>query len=199
MGHSEGRDRDLKKASGITDSNTDAHDLWHIEPVPSMLLDSPLDFLLSSHSRIRQASALLMMVAAGEFDRQVVEELVEFLNGPLLDHLDDEEQGFFPLLCSSCPVEDDIRSLTDRMVEEHVQHKRLCVIIVDILKSLLLGGAISPKGAKEIRFFAEDLRQHLAFENSVLLPISRVRLSSESLETLSNKLKERRHLKSKGG
>ncbi len=195
-----GKDRESirgsKKANGLSDSSADAHDLWRIDPVPIALLDSPLDFLLASHSRQRQVSALLMMIANGEFDRLVVKEMVVFLEGDFLFHFDDEEIGFFPLLRQYCPPEDNITILTERLVSEHAHTKKFCKEVIVLLKELLGGGKLAPEGAKKISAFAEDVRQHLAFENSVLLPIARVRLNPDSLLILSALLKDRRNIKS---
>ncbi len=195
MGSAGKTDFDLQSEKGPADAGVDTHDLWRLRPIPSAMLDTPLDFIFADHGRQRQASALLMRIADGEHDREGVEELVAFLEIDFMPHFDDEELGLFPLLRQHCPPEDNIDALIERLLAEHSHDKEVFEKVVDLLKGLLGGQALNPDGARRVRTFAEHIRQHLAFENSVLLPIARVRLGVEPQKALTKTLKERRTIK----
>ena len=57
---------------------------------------------VADHHRQRQAALILSMIAAGEFDKRGVRNLIAFLKKDFVLHIADEELGFFPLLRERC-------------------------------------------------------------------------------------------------
>lgn len=168
------------------------YDPWAIEPMPEGLIDSPLDFIFADHHRQREAAQIITMIADGEFDKAGVENLVRFLEVDFALHIGDEELALFPILREHCLEEDNVGRIIERLKEEHREDEAINTDAIDILKQRLAGGSLPLSNSRRLRQFAEHIRQHLALENGVLLPLARVRLGAEALETLSGMLKERR-------
>lgn len=186
------QNHDPPPAAGHAGEGGYVRDIWRIEPMPAGLIDSPLDFIFAEHHRQREAAVILMMIADGGFDRRGVGELVRFLETDFLRHLADEEDIFFPALRRSCAPADDIDALTARLSEEHKQEKSLGEDVIDILNGLLSGAALSTRASRRLRHFSRHVRQHLALENGILLPIARVRLTQADQRGLAAMLNEHR-------
>ncbi len=185
-------------ARGIADPPKDGggpggvgRDFWSIEPMPKELLDSPIDFIFAEHYRQREAALILSMIADGEFDAQGVEGLIDFLEGDFSLHVGDEELVLFPALKIHCQEEDDVQSIVDRLVDEHKEDEASCDVVVTILQRRLSGIEMTAEDMRQLRKFSDHIRQHLALENGVLLPIARVRLDEGALKVISKSLKER--------
>lgn len=170
----------------------DTYDPWKIESMPAGMIDSPLDFIFAEHHRQRQAALMLNLIADGGFDDAGIRRLVGFLKTDFALHVADEELGFFPLLRAKSLPEDNIETLTARFSQEHKDDESIGDEVVRLLEDLLSGRPLGVSAAQKIRVFAEHVREHLAVENAVLLPIARVRMDAESLKLLSEILKERR-------
>ena len=167
-------------------------DWWAIESMPEGLIDSPLDFIFAEHHRQRQAALILTMIADGDFNKTGVTRLIDFLESDFALHIMDEELSFFPTLKSRCVPEDNIEALITRLVEEHRKDESVSEEVLTILKTSVLAEKMSEDEARCLRAFAEHIRQHLAVENAVLLPIARVRLDEAELAFLSKEMKRRR-------
>lgn len=184
--------RDKDPPEGHLGVDGDHLDPWTIEPVPKGLIDSPLDFIFAEHHRQREAATILMMVADGEFNKRGVAELITFLEVDFAVHIGDEEIVLFPLLRRHCPPEDGVDRIIDRLQDEHRADESDGEAVIGILKERLLGQTLSENSKRQLRRFAEHVRQHLALENGVLLPIARVRLKAGILQTVAALLRERR-------
>lgn len=179
-----------KKASGGKDGG--GRDLWAIEPMPAGLIDSPLDFIFAEHHRQREASSIIMMIADGEFNRKGVERLKTFLEEDFALHIGDEEIVLFPVLRDNCLPEDNVERIIEKLQDEHREDENISDEVIAILKRRLDGEDITENERRRLRLFAEHIRQHLALENGVMLPIARVRLGVHILDTLAEMLKKRR-------
>ncbi len=186
-----GRGREPKRR--VCDASSSDHcDPWAIEPMPRELFDSPLDFLFADHHRQRQAVRILLNIAAGAWDETGGSDLITFLERDFALHIQDEECDFVPLLRRICPPEDGIDVLAERLADEHADDRSSVQRVIAILRKRLQGEPLSRQAQESIRDFAAHLRQHLAIENSVLLPIARVRMDAESLTALSKAMRNRR-------
>ena len=188
---------DERQGNGAGSGYVETHGLgefsepWLINPTPVDLLDAPLDFFFAEHHRQRQAAIVLHLVADGEFDREGVSNLIAFLENDFALHVGDEELGFFPILKQCCNPEDDIEPLLKRLADEHKDDETIGDEALSIIKRRLAGEKLKPDDQRSLRRFADHIRQHLAVENAVLLPIARLRMDADSLETLSTILKQR--------
>lgn len=165
---------------------------WTIDPLPEGLIDSPLDFIFAEHHRQRVAASILAMAADGAFDREGMDGLIAFLERDFALHVGDEEIVLFPILRQRCRPEDGVERIIDRLQEEHRGDEEIGAAALDVLKAVARGQPLSPDSARLLRRFAEHIRQHLALENGVLLPIARVRLDERSLAAAAEMLRERR-------
>jgi len=165
---------------------------WVIEKSPDGLLDNPLEFIFAEHYRQRAAAAILTMIADGEFDERGVKLLINFLETDFDIHIGDEELALFPMLKQHCLPEDKVERVIERLQDEHREDEASNEIIISILKSMTGANNLSDNEKRRLRVFAEHIRQHLALENGVLLPIARVRLGPAELNVLVQLLKDRR-------
>ena len=166
-------------------------DPWVIEAMPEELYDAPLDFIFADHHRQRQAALILHLIADGKFNRRGVADLIEFLEVDFALHVGDEELGFFPILRQRCAPEDEIDVLIKRLAEEHKTDEVIGDEALKILKGLIAGRKLQTDDRRRLRVFSKHIRQHLAIENAVLLPIARVRMDETALHALSETLKQR--------
>ena len=184
------RNDDPPNSNGSDGSNGDG--LWRIEPMPPELIDSPLDFIFAEHLRQREAATMLLAIADGNYSKQGLTHLIEFLENDFALHIGDEEVVLFPVLRERCLKEDNIDALIERLNEEHREDENTVEDVISILLRRIKGHMISAVDARRLRVFAEHIRQHLALENGVMLPIARVRLSEDDLASLADMLKKRR-------
>lgn len=167
-------------------------DPWVIEKSPDGLIESPLDFIFAEHHRQREAATILTMIADGDFNKRGVRSLIKFLETDFDIHIGDEEIVLFPVLKQHCLPEDNVARVIDRLQDEHREDESTNEVVISILKSMGDENSLSKKDRRRLRVFAEHIRQHLALENGVLLPIARVRLGPPELKVLTRLLRERR-------
>lgn len=160
--------------------------------MPAELIEAPLDYFFAEHLRQREAAAMLVMIANGAFDRDGVAGLIAFLREDFARHVADEELVFFPALRAVCVLDDEIDILTERLSEEHAQDDSIGKEVLEILGQRLSGRIPSVSESERIRHFASHIRQHLALENGVLLPLARARLTDKDLARLAEALARRR-------
>ena len=165
---------------------------WAIEPMPADLIDSPLDFIFAEHHRQREAASILTMLADGEFDGGGVHALLAFLETDFALHIGDEELALFPMLREHCLPEDNVERILARLEHEHREDEASMETATAILVKGASRQQIGENDKRRLRMFAEHIRQHLALENGVLLPIARVRLRENELGVLAEMLKARR-------
>lgn len=170
----------------------DRSDPWAIEPIPKGLMDKPIEFIFAEHHRQREAAAIMVVAADGGFNKRGVADLIAFLEEDFARHIGDEEIVLFPILRQRCLPEDNIDRIIDRLQDEHRTDESDGDAVIGILKQRLEGRPLSASSSARLRRFAEHIRQHLALENNVLLPIARVRLDEEMLGILAAMLRERR-------
>ncbi len=169
-------------------------DLWRIEPLPEGVIESPLDLIFAQHLRHREAAQIMAFVAEGdERNRSDKSEiyaiLTAFLVSDLVQHTLEEEQAFFPLLRENCDPQDGMDRLLDRLSAEHATDKKFLDEITPALSRAAEGGDLDPSVRGKLRVFSEHLRQHIALENAVVLPIARARLTGATLDRLGDLLK----------
>ncbi|GAB4519017.1 MAG: hypothetical protein Kow00133_04500 [Amphiplicatus sp.] len=163
-----------------------------IEPAPLHLLDRPLDFIFAEHCRQRTVSSLLSMTAEGECGAAEIEAILRFLETEYRLHIADEELSLFPLLKARCLPEDGIEDAITKIMSEHQWEEAELDRIIDDLRGILAGGPVYASVRVRLNRFAEQMKQHLAFENGILLPIARVRLSPLDLADLAASMRGRR-------
>lgn len=167
-----------------------------IEPASVGLLSDPLDFFFAEHFRQRKLCNLVEQMALAEaLDPLLAKEVLAFLRHDMVLHVQDEEQDLFPLMRQRCPSEDEIERVLSALTAEHAGDRHLAGIVIEGIETALRDSqAIAAQdGLREAMIdFARNERRHLALENSVVLPLARLRLTPDDLQQLSARLLERR-------
>ena len=166
-------------------------------PLPAEAFADPLGLILAAHARQRQL--------CDQFDALVNEhkieavapqaqKLLDFLNGDLARHTEDEERSLFPLLRQRCLPEDGIEQVLDQLSAEHELDQDLVDFMIEDLK-LLADGRILPNPIRflmNVKEFTVTQRRHLSWENRTVLPLAHRRLTAEDLTALGRAMAERR-------
>jgi hemerythrin-like domain-containing protein len=160
-----------------------------IEPAPPALLSDPLGFFFAEHFRQRRLCNLMEQLAnAAALDRDLTSGILAFLQDDMVLHVQDEEEDLFPLMRRRCPPEDEIERVLSALTAEHAGDRHLSGLVVEGLQTALADGRppSAYAGLREAMVdFARNERRHLALENSVVLPLARLRLTEDDLATLS--------------
>jgi len=165
-------------------------------PLPRNI-DDPLDILAHEHVRQEWLCDLLETIAdglPGTLECALAGLVTEALRNDLPLHHKDEEEGLFPLLCRRAAPEDNIDAVIRQLCREHLADDTYCDDLIDVLQALADGQA--PKNPEMagymIRGFFESYRRHIAFENVVVLPLARARLTAEDLTELLERIRQGR-------
>jgi hemerythrin-like domain-containing protein len=165
------------------------------KPTDPSLLASPLDFISEDHLRERAICAMLDRAATMEVaDPDEAAHAAGFLADELPVHLADEEDDLFPLLRRRCTPEDDIDRALDRLQADH-RHADFDTPRVAALLREAAGGSVLDMAARaRLARFATHARRHLIFENAIVLPFARSRLTPKDLRGLGRAMRRRRGL-----
>jgi len=159
----------------------------------------PLDFIRSEHDRQLLIYDRMVEYAEGTKLAPVIEDaetLVAFLTEDLRLHYQDEEENLFPILRCRCPPEDSVYAVLAELDRQHSLDRFLAMHLVIDLK--VIAHWRKEKGDETIRVFFDLLtfvkaqRRSLVWENEVVLPAARERLSLEDLEQMGNSMAARR-------
>ena len=169
---------------------------YAIPPNEAALLDSPLDYIFADHFRVRVVCNMLDMLADDivGVGRRLAPLLVGFLREDFMNHLEDEEQGLMPLLQQRLLVGDEVDEALGQVTAEHEADREITTRLIARLDELVERGAVAEPGvlAEAARAFAEFQRRHIVWENVVLLPIARLRLTRSDLRHLAADMTRRR-------
>ncbi len=179
---------------GVDEGAYTPRDIWRIEALPEDLIASPLDLIFAEHLRHREAAQIMALIADREegkrMDRKEIYAMLrDFLAKDLVRHTIEEEEVFFPLLRDQCEPQDGIDRLLARLSDEHAADRDSEAELSPVLASAADGAELGADVRRRLRTFSEHLRQHIALENAVLLPIARARLDAPALSRLGASLK----------
>lgn len=167
-----------------------------LEELPAELLLRPLDFLAADHSRQRMVCDMAEELANGTtLDADLAAEILDYLKVRMAAHVLDEERDLFMLLRRRCLPDDEIDAILALLAGEHTADERQAKDIVTGLEGLIAGGvaADSDPGLNQALIdYARRQRRHLALENSIVLPMARVRLTARDLQGMAKRMAARR-------
>lgn len=164
-------------------------------PLGDRVLPDPLDNFAEEHLRLREICARLdaLVAAAPEPDRATATDALTHLQTALPRHVRDEEEDLFPLLRLRSQEDEEINDTLDRLAAEHVQSARLRRQVCAALERAIGSDTtVTPQEAAAVTAFAAQERRHLIVENAIVLPLARVRLTPQDLETLRRRMLQRR-------
>jgi hemerythrin-like domain-containing protein len=163
---------------------------------PRSLLCQPFDYISADHFRLRTLCDVLdEMADESDWDIEIVEAIRHFLDRDYQLHIIDEEEDLLPLLRRRAEPEEKIGEHVDRLSKEHVRDGTDAVEIRNRLATIAERRTRKParKSFRELLVrFAADERRHLNFENAVILPLARVRLTDADKRNLSRRMARRR-------
>ena len=160
---------------------------------PAMLC-TPLDVIAADHVRDRQICADMDNLAISDsLDRELVQEVLRFLNEDLGIHIRDMAEDLFPLLRRRCPPEEDINCAITRITSDREAARALLPQIRFVLADCLDADRVpTPNEVAVLLCFTHHTYRHLSAENAILLPLARVRLTDRDLESLWLRMQARR-------
>jgi len=170
-----------------------------IEAIPENLLREPIDYLYADHFRQRVVCKLLDDIAydpgAPEVAR-LATVVAEYMENDLPRHVADEEQDLFPLLRARCEPQDSIEGILSQLSEEHAKDEGLSSTLLAGLRRLANGQTPKDQAAflEVVASFAESQRRHLAWEERLVLPLARKRLSDADLPKMGHNMAARRDI-----
>ncbi len=167
------------------------------EPILAGLFRQPLEFLLSEHYRQRVICNTLEMSPFDPRNALSKDEKKLIINHLSIDfplHLADEELSLFPLLEKRCPPADNFVEILDQLMKEHEVDRRLIANVIGFLKAALADEEFVDFGPyrESTAAMTEAQRRHLAWENSVILPLAKRRLKPTDLADLGRAMARRR-------
>ena len=162
-------------------------------------LHDPIAFIQNDHVRqLRMCNLLDAFTDRLEVSpvASLAGALLQFLKTDLPSHTADEEADLFPALRRRCLQEDGIEEVLRQLSREHELDGDLIDFMVDDLEILADGGTLSNpvRLLMNVREFAEMQRRHLTWENRVILPLARNRLTPDDLAAIGRNMAERRGL-----
>lgn len=166
-----------------------------IDILPISLIDTPLEYMLADHGRHRVVVVALQHFAEDRSSSRADADMVAaFLTQDLPLHFEDEDDDLFPAVRRRALPEDDLGAVLARLTDDH---RRTQPQIDEIVAALCRNPAHDPVRFKApdcqlMQSYAASESRHLAIENSVVIAIAKIRLSSADLRAMSRNMKARR-------
>ncbi len=129
-----------------------------------------------------------------DVDRRLCAQVAACLQFDLPVHHRDEETGLFPILMQRALPDDGLEEILDRLAAEHSSDTDFAS---EIAESLELLGQNSRTANPDmlgymLRGFFERYRRHVHWENMLIMPLARLRLTPEDLDQLSARMEANR-------
>ena len=164
---------------------------------PTLLARNPLDMIASAHAVQVEMCDAMERIADGlpdEVDRRLCAQVASSLQFDLPLHHHDEEEGLFPLLRARARPEDAVDKILERLACEHDSDNDFASEIAEALETLGQGGRpASPEMlGYMLRGFFERYRRHVHWENQLVMPLARLRLTRDDLAQLAARMNENR-------
>jgi hemerythrin-like domain-containing protein len=149
-----------------------------------------VDIIVSDHdNQLRLLLILERIIKIGDPVEMTrfAPELLEFFSDDLAQHMELEEDGLFPLLKQRCLPTDDLAMIINQLSYEHGLDRDLVEFLVTDLKKIAHGhhGAIPARFAINAQAFIETQRRHINWENQIVIPLAKKRLSSDDIKSLA--------------
>jgi hemerythrin-like domain-containing protein len=172
-----------------------------VEPVDPALIREPIEFLFAEHCRQRAVLNHLDWIsrdATGNPCVKIAQMSLDFLLNDLPNHVSDEEEDLFPILRARCGWEDQVEAVFDVLTKEHAADEILARAVIEGLRMIAQSsiGRVDTGLQIPIRAFVETQRRHLSWENALVLPLARRRLTAEDLHQLAGRMAARRDIAS---
>ncbi|MCB1377831.1 MAG: hemerythrin domain-containing protein [Alphaproteobacteria bacterium] len=163
----------------------------------SVFARNPLDVIAHAHALQAQLCDALERIADGlpdDVDRRLCVQIAATLTYDLPLHHHDEETALFPLLRQRASREDQIDDILDHLTSEHSVDTDFAG---EIAEALELMGRGEPVPNPEmmgymLRGFFEGYRRHIHWENTLVMPVARQKLTENDLLELAEAMERHR-------
>lgn len=150
---------------------------------------SPLDLIEQEHLVQAQLCDSLERIADGlpdNVDRMLCRKVIHSLQFEVPLHHRDEELGLFPLIEKRAVPDDNIQDILARLALEHATDECFAGELLESLESLSEGRKLKNPDmvGYMLRSFFESYRRHIHWENAIVLPLARARLTRDDLNEL---------------
>ena len=165
-------------------------------PGPETFAD-PLAFIRDDHARqLRMCNLLDAFTEKLEVEpvKPLASALLDYVRGDLPLHTQDEDEDLRPALERRCEPEDGLDEVLKQMSKEHKLNSDLVSFLIDDLEALADGRTLNNpvRLLMNVKEFSETQRQHVTWEERVLLPLARQRLTQEDLAEIGRNMAARR-------
>lgn len=157
-------------------------------------ISCPLGHIAEEHWRQRaMLTALEALARSAEADRASAGAILTQLREELPIHMLDEDEDLLPLLRRRAEPEDEVERFISRLGADHAACAARITAVQDALAALSTRGAPLDDAARALILeHAQAERRHLIFENAVVLPLARARLTANDKRTLALRMAARR-------
>ncbi len=169
---------------------------------PAVGFEVPLEMLAACHGRVQaQCTTLQRLVAhlaahgPDQAAREAATAVMRYFDTAGRHHHEDEEQDLFPALLESMAGSDAVcvRELTAALCADHraleARWRTLRAVLVQVA-----AGAGSALAAADVQTFVQLYEQHIAREESELLPMAARLLNDSDLDRVGLAMRARRGL-----
>ncbi len=151
---------------------------------------SPLDLIERQHFLQAQLCDSLERIAGDlpdNVDRRLCEKVIASLKFEMPLHHRDEELGLFPLIEKRALPADNIHDILARVALEHATDESFSAELSESFGLLSEGRRLTnPEMVGHmLRSFFESYRRHIAWENAIVIPLARKRLTTSDLIELA--------------
>lgn len=163
----------------------------------SWLRRSPLDLIEHEHLIQAQLCDSLERIAddlPDNVDRRLCLKVIDSLQNEMPLHHRDEELGLFPLIEKRAVPDDNIHEILARLALEHATDESFASELLESLEGLSEGRSLKNPDmvGYMLRSFFESYRRHILWENAIVLPLARARLTHEDLDELDRAMTDHR-------
>jgi hemerythrin-like domain-containing protein len=159
-------------------------------PEQHIFAHNPLDVIAHAHAVQVQMCDAMERIADGlpdDVDRRLCAQVASCLQFDLPLHHQDEETALFPILRMRALPEDGLEVILDRLASEHTSDTDFASEIAEALELLVNGDRIGNANTVGymLRGFFERYRRHVHWENTLIMPVARLRLTPEDLALIA--------------
>jgi hemerythrin-like domain-containing protein len=174
-----------------------------LELIPENLLREPIEYIFADHYRMRQIIATMDrfltegIYAQPPMDDAIIADMTviqAYLRDELPPHIADEEEDLFPCLEQRSQNDSDTKQILATLHQEHEEDFALLPPLIAGHGDLLAGREVAARELFETSVvrFVETQRRHVIWENNIVLPLARRRLSTEDMEKIGRDMAARR-------
>ncbi len=155
--------------------------------------EDPFSLLLEDHAKQWELCGWLERIADGlpnEVPRDLCALAAHGLRTDMPRHHREEEEGLFPLLIARAEDGDLADEIIAKLSEEHASDEGFAEELVDILQELEKGKPVDNPDmlGYMLRGFFENYRRHIHWENTVLIPLARRRLTAADVRVMLERM-----------